>query len=78
LKVFADQKNGDLVRMELHQLKPNLENIKINPIGCSFNELSNQIKINGVNDSVDQIIDQLIDRTNKALLWIETYLGRSQ
>lgn len=78
LKVFADQKNGDLVRMELHQLKPNLENIKINPTGCSFNELSNQIKINGINDSVAQTIDQLIDRTNKALIWIEAFLGRSQ
>jgi CheY-like chemotaxis protein len=78
LKDFADQKNGDLVRMELHQLKPNLENIKIHPIGCSFNELSNQIKINGINDSVAQIIDQLIERTNKALLWIKTFLDRSK
>jgi PAS domain S-box-containing protein len=78
LKAFADQKNGDLVRMELHQLKPNLENIKINPTGCSFNELSNQIKINGINDSVAQIIDQLIERTNKALLWIQAFLDRSK
>lgn len=78
LKEGADQKNGDLVRIELHQLKPNLENIKIQPNGCSFNELSNLIKIHGINDSVALIIEQLIERTNKALDWITSFLYRSK
>jgi len=58
LQEGMDQRNGDLVRVELHQLKPNLENIKIHPVGCSFNDLSNQIKINGINESVAHTIVQ--------------------
>ena len=78
LQEVAEQRNGDLVRAELHQLKPNLENIKIHPVGCSFNELSNQIKINGVNESVALIIIQLIEKSNKALDWIKDFLVRSK
>jgi hypothetical protein len=78
LQEVAEQRNGDLVRAELHQLKPNLENIKIHPVGCSFNELSNQIKINGVNESVALIILQLIEKSNKALDWIKDFLARSK
>jgi PAS domain S-box-containing protein len=77
LQEGVDQRNGDLVRAELHQLKPNLENIKIQPVGCSFNELSNQIKINGINESVAQIVFQLIEKSNKSLDWIRTFLARS-
>ena len=78
LKEGVDLKDGDLVRIELHQIKPNLENIKIQPVGCSFNDLSNQIKINGINDSVAQTIDQLIEKTNKALEWITIFLNRAK
>ncbi|MFM2000499.1 MAG: hypothetical protein RL204_2446, partial [Bacteroidota bacterium] len=78
LKEGVDLKDGDLVRIELHQIKPNLENIKIQPIGCSFNDLSNQIKINGINDSVSQTIHQLIEKTNKALEWITIFLNRAK
>lgn len=78
LKEGADLKDGDLVRIELHQLKPNLENIKIQPVGCSFNDLSNQIKINGINDSVAQTIDSLIEKSNKALEWITIFLDRAK
>jgi CheY-like chemotaxis protein len=77
LKEYSDQQNGDLVRVELHQLKPNLENIKIQPVGCTFNDLSNQIKIHGVNDSVQLTINQLIEKTNKALHWITSFLNRA-
>lgn len=78
LKEGVDLKNGDLVRIELHQIKPNLENIKIQPVGCSFNDLSNQIKINGISDSVAQTIHQLIEKTNKALEWITIFLNRAK
>jgi CheY-like chemotaxis protein len=76
LQQGIDQRNGDLVRAELHQLKPNLENIKIQPEGSSFNELSNQIKIDGINESVAQIVFQLIEKSNKSLDWIRAFLDR--
>jgi two-component system, sensor histidine kinase len=78
LKEGINQKDGDAVRTELHQIKPNLENIKIQPIGGSFNDLSNQIKINGITDSVAQTINLLIERSNRALEWISNFLSRVQ
>lgn len=62
--------------VELHQLKPNLENIKITLSTGSFDELYNDIKTNGLNSSNHQMVLEVIYKSERAINLIKDELRK--
>lgn len=67
-------KDADVVRTELHQLKPNYENVRLGPVNSSFNELSNLIKLKGLDETNTQVINHLIEQGHNLLEQLKEYL----
>jgi hypothetical protein len=62
--------------VELHQLKPNLENIKITLSVGSFDELYDDIKTNGLNSSNHQMVLEIIYKSERVISLIKNELRR--
>ena len=67
-------KDADILRTELHQIKPNFENVRLGPINSSFNELSNLIKLKGLDETNVSTVKQLVEQGHALLAQLNTYL----
>lgn len=65
-------KNIEDIRIELHQIRPNLENLKLSPTRCSFNELSSMLKTNGVSEEASQHLQDILHIAKTALILIQS------
>jgi PAS domain S-box-containing protein len=68
------QNDPDALRNELHQIKPNYENVRIGPVNSTFNELSNFIKLKGLDEANIQTVKQLIVQGHTLLEHFKSYL----
>ncbi|WP_148096735.1 response regulator, partial [Aphanothece sacrum] len=61
LKIALSTSDVDALRTELHQLRPNLENLKLSPTMCTFNDLSNRLKTIGVDETSVLYLQDVIE-----------------
>lgn len=61
LKIALSTSDVDALRTELHQLRPNLENLKLSPTMCTFNDLSNRLKTIGVDETPVLYLQDVIE-----------------
>lgn len=77
LEKALENKDVDALRTELHQLRPNLENLKMTPTKCSFNDLSQRLKTIGIDDTSIIYIKDVIETGEQAIAQItEKYFKR--
>jgi CheY-like chemotaxis protein len=60
-------KDVDAVRTELHQLRPNLENLKLYPTKCTYNDLSNRLKTVGLDETTMIYLEDVLKTGEKAI-----------
>jgi two-component system, sensor histidine kinase len=60
-------KDVDAVRTELHQLRPNLENLKLYPTKCTYNDLSNRLKTVGLDETTMLYVEDVLKTGEKAI-----------
>ncbi|MFY8138464.1 MAG: hypothetical protein ACOVMR_10180, partial [Flavobacteriales bacterium] len=63
-------KDVDSIRTELHQLRPNLENLRLYPTKCTYNDLSNRLKTTGLDDTTMLYIEDVLKTGEKAIIQI--------
>ncbi|MFZ4784287.1 MAG: response regulator [Flavobacteriales bacterium] len=72
------QNDPDALCNELHQIKPNYENVRIGPVNSTFNELSNLIKLKGLDEANIQTVKQLIIQGHTLLEHFKSYLKKPE
>jgi hypothetical protein len=68
--------SASVLMRELHQLKPSLENIKVSLSNGSFDDLYNDIKINGITTANQQMVLEIIYKTEYIINLIKDELRK--
>lgn len=63
--------NIEAIRSEIHQIRPNLENLKVHPTRISFAELSSKLKVYGMTLEVRQELNDIVHASKIVLILIE-------
>ncbi|MEZ4798859.1 MAG: response regulator [Flavobacteriales bacterium] len=71
LELAIKNDNIEAIRAEIHQIRPNLENLKVNPMRISFAELTSKLKVYGLTSEVRNELSEIVHTSKIVMILIE-------